>query len=75
VKELDHLDLLMQAREYEQKGHTDLEVFFQLHFEHPTTSALAEKIMSDHNKLKENSIAHGTESNETTPPKNVISVD
>jgi hypothetical protein len=66
VKELDHLDLLMQAREYEQKGHTNLEVFFQMHCKHPTTSALAEHIMSDHKKLKENTMADGTKKDDTT---------
>ncbi|XP_059476891.1 5'-deoxynucleotidase HDDC2 [Neocloeon triangulifer] len=48
VKELDHLDLLLQAREYEQKGYTDLEEFFRLHFESPVTSDLALQIMADH---------------------------
>jgi 5'-deoxynucleotidase YfbR-like HD superfamily hydrolase len=66
VKELDHLDLLLQAREYEQKGHTDLDEFFRLQFKHPTTSALAEQIMSDHKVLKEKSIANGTKENEST---------
>lgn len=55
----------MQAREYEQKGHNDLNEFFRLHFEHPTTSALAEQIMSDHKVLKDKSIVNGSKENVT----------
>ncbi|CAB3359494.1 Hypothetical predicted protein [Cloeon dipterum] len=52
VKELDHLDLLLQAREYEQKGHSDLNEFFRLQFQHPTTMALSQQVMDDHNATK-----------------------
>jgi hypothetical protein len=55
VKELDHLDLLLQAREYEQKGYSNLGGFFKMHYQHPTTSAIAQQIMADHSALKEKS--------------------
>lgn len=48
VKELDHLDLLLQAREYEEKGYDDLEEFFRLQFSHPTTLTLAQQILANH---------------------------
>jgi hypothetical protein len=48
VKELDHLDLLVQAREYEEKGYDDLQEFFRLQFSHPTTLALAQCAIDDH---------------------------
>jgi len=66
VKELDHLDLLLQAREYEQKGHTNLDEFFRLHFEHPTTLALAQQIMADHKTLKESATVNGSKENHSS---------
>jgi len=58
--ELDHLDLLMQARE--QKGHISFE-FLRLFYQHPTT--LAEQIMSDDKVLLLNSIVNVTKENES----------
>lgn len=57
VKELDHLDLLLQAREYEEKGYDDLEEFFRLQFSHPTTTQIAHQILADHKKHKSSATA------------------
>ncbi|KAF4521256.1 hypothetical protein B566_EDAN008457 [Ephemera danica] len=53
--ELDHLDLLVQAREYEETGYDNLEEFFRLQFSHPTTLALAQQTIADHKSHKASS--------------------
>lgn len=69
VKELDHLDLLVQAREYEENGYENLEEFFRLQFSHPTTLALAQQTIADHKShqaaLQEPVVTNGFNENST----------